>query len=78
MISFKEFRALYAVFCIILLIIAISPAAFSLLSLPEDERLLARVICTRLYRSRVLSRFQVIIAAVPSGESARSPVTNGA
>ena len=38
MIDFKEFRALYAVFCIILLIIAISPAVFSLLSFPEEER----------------------------------------
>lgn len=38
MISFKEFRALYAVFCSILLLIAISPAVLSLLPLPEGER----------------------------------------
>jgi hypothetical protein len=37
MINFKEFKALYASFCSVLLIIAISPAVFSLLSLPEGE-----------------------------------------
>ncbi len=37
MINFKEFKALYAIFCSVLLIIALSPAVFSLLSLPEGE-----------------------------------------